>query len=157
MTLSGKTVLTLLCFLSQSLLVFTLAEPQEREVDVFPRSLVQITINTPSGSETLELTGSTTIEVDLASLADTDGNGQEQVQAEIVQLELTGTSTLLGPVTLRLRDPAKPPFQRSTGEIEEAANNMPEVLDIPPFTEIGVAVSFFDMFLVRLSLRVDPI
>ena len=45
-------------------------------------------------------------EVDLGALADTDGNGREQVPTEMVQLDLTGNSPMFGPMTLRLRDPA---------------------------------------------------
>lgn len=116
------------------------------EVDFFPNSKAEVTINTPFGPDTVELTGPTTVIVDIGNVADTDGDGREQVQTEIVQMELTGTSTLLGPVTVRLRDPNKHPFQRSTGEIEETINNTPGVLDIPPFTATGTAESFFDVF-----------
>lgn len=116
------------------------------EVDSFPNSKAKVTINTPFGSDTVMLTGPTTVEVVLGSLAGTDGDGREQVQTEIVQMELIGTGDLLGPVTVRLRDPAKHPFQRSLGEIEETANNTPGVLDIPPFAATGTADSFFDVF-----------
>jgi hypothetical protein len=45
-----------------------------------------------------------------------------------------------------LRDPAKAPFQRTLGEIEETVNNTPGTLDLPPFALNGTADSFFDVF-----------
>ncbi len=45
---------------------------------------------------------------------DSDGNGREQVQTEMTELELRGVGSLVGPVVLRLRDPAQSPFMRST-------------------------------------------
>lgn len=119
----------------------------DTEVDAFPDTRALVGIMMPDGSmETLSLRGPSVAEVHLARLADTDGNGREQVPTELVQLELTGISPILGPVTLRLRDAASPPFKRSTGEIEENANNTSERLDIPPFAETGTANSFFDIF-----------
>lgn len=120
---------------------------EDIEVDYFPNSEAVVEIETPWGSrEIVTLQGPTTVEVILSSLNDNDGNGQEQVQTEIVAMELTGSSPSFGNVTIRLRDPLKSPFQRSTGEIEENANNNPGVLDIPPFTPSGTADSFFDVF-----------
>jgi len=117
------------------------------EVDVFPDTRAVVGIMMPDGSaETLTLHGPSVAEVQLGKLADSDGDGREQVPSEMVQLELTGTSPTLGPVTLRLRDPAKRPFRRSLGEIEENVNNTPGTLDIPPFTPVGTADSFFDVF-----------
>ncbi|GJL54195.1 MAG: hypothetical protein NPIRA02_13270 [Nitrospirales bacterium] len=117
------------------------------EVDFFPDSRALIGIETPSGSDTVILAGPTTIIVDILTIADADGNSREQVKTTMVQLELTGTSTLLGPVILRLRDPAKSPFQRSTGEIEEEMDVQAGRLDVPPFDPAGGAAdSFFDVF-----------
>jgi len=116
------------------------------EVDYFPRYKAEVTLSSPFGPETATLTGPTTVEVNFTTLGDADSDGREEVQTEIVQMELTGTSALLGPVTLRLRDPAKHPFHRSTGEIEETTNDTPGVLDVPPFTATGTADSFFDVF-----------
>jgi hypothetical protein len=122
----------------------------ECELDQFPTSIAQVTIvyDTPLGpeTETITLHGLTLIEVDLPNLADTDGNGREQVQTQIKGMALTGTSAVLGAITLRLRDPEQPPFQFSTGQIEEITNNTSGVLDIPPFTATGAAESFFDIF-----------
>ncbi|MFQ5884219.1 MAG: hypothetical protein ACE5IO_03870, partial [Thermoplasmata archaeon] len=118
----------------------------EIEVDYFPNSEAVVEVLTPFGAETLTVQGPTTVEVILSDLGDTDGDGREQVPTEIVQMELTGSSPMLGPVTIRLRDPSESPFQRSTGEIEEDDNNNPGVLDIPPFTPSGTADSFFDVY-----------
>jgi len=82
----------------------------------------------------------------LGECSDTNGNGRDQVHTEMTQLELRGTSPTLGPLTVRLRDPSKHPFQPTLGEIEEQANNTPGILDVPPFTPTGAADSFFDVF-----------
>jgi uncharacterized repeat protein (TIGR01451 family) len=119
---------------------------EEREIDFFPNSHAKVAIDTPFGSEAVTLRGPTTVAVNLGSLGDTEPDGLEQVSTELFQLELTGTSDLLGPITLRLRDPTKRPFQLSTGEIEETTNNTPGVLDLPPFAATGAAASFFDVF-----------
>jgi hypothetical protein len=123
-----------------------------------------VSMDTPFGSDTVSLTGPTVVEVDLGSLADADGDGLEEIDTEIVSMQLTGTSTLLGPVTVRRRDPAIHPFQRSTGKIEERTNVQPGRLDLPgrdpPFcTEpvppncVGTtADSFFDVYFEVLVL-----
>jgi hypothetical protein len=116
------------------------------EIDPFPNSLAKVAVSSPGGTEYVTLSGPTTVEVDLGGLADTDGDSLEQVETEIVSMSLTGTSTLVGPLTLRVRDPSKHPFQGTTGEIEENANNTPGTLDVPPFTPSGDADSFFDVF-----------
>lgn len=122
------------------------------EVDEFPNSEMQVTLLLPDGStEDVTLTGPTTVHVSLAAIADAsptevpEPDGLEQIPTEIVQMDLTGG---LGPITVTftLRDPAKSPFRRSTGEIEENVNNTPGVLDLPPFTPAGTASSFFDVF-----------
>jgi hypothetical protein len=116
------------------------------EVDVFPRTLAGLRIEAPGGQqETVRLRGPSTVHVfiDEATGAadDTDGDNLDQVQTRMAQLELKGHSSL-GLVTVRLND-AMP----SVGEIEELANNMPGVLDLPPFADTGVADSFFDIFI----------
>jgi len=130
------------------------------EVDYFPNSRARVEISSPFGTETVALAGPTTVEVSLGHLADMDHNGREEIQTEIVQMELTGNSALLGPVTVRLRDPAKHPFQRSLGEIEETHNFQTGRLDLlgdnpplcvehpsPPPNCVGTtADSFFDVF-----------
>ena len=135
--------------LSSLLLASSLSNPTARadpiETDHFPNSLATLEIEIETEIVQMTLTGPTTVEVDLGSLADTDHDGREQVDTEIVSMQLTGFGAL-GPATLRLRDPADHPFQRTVGEIEETANNTPGVLDIPPFTATGTADSFFDVF-----------
>jgi hypothetical protein len=114
----------------------------EIEVDHFPDSEAQIQIVLPGGNvEVLDLSGPTTVEVNLTNPMDTDGNGQEQVPTEMVQMELTGSSPAVGNVTVRLS-----PTRRTVGEIEENVNNNPGLLDIPPFAPSGTADSFFDVF-----------
>ncbi len=120
-------------------------QPAPIEVDVFPDSFAVVEIETPVGSEVITLTGPTTVEVDLASLADTDGNSREQVPTEVVQMDLSGDS-MFGPVELRIRDVTEPPFQRSVGEIEESSNAQVGRLDLPPFAPSGTADSYFDIF-----------
>ncbi|MFQ5793539.1 MAG: GEVED domain-containing protein [Candidatus Bipolaricaulia bacterium] len=115
------------------------------EVDEFPLTTAEVTIEGPFGATKVRLSGPTKIFVDIGNVADTDGDGREQVQAEMIELNLTGSSPV-GPVTVRLRDSDKHPFQRSLGEIEETTNNTPGVLDVPPFTETGTADSFFDIY-----------
>lgn len=114
----------------------------EIEVDEFPESELQIQIASPGGVvEVLVLTGPTVVEVNLTDPRDTDGNGQDQVQTEIVSMNLQGSSPTLGIVNISLS-----PTLRTFGEIEESVNNNPGVLDIPPFAPSGTADSFFDVF-----------
>ncbi|HSH17038.1 MAG TPA: hypothetical protein VLD18_13440, partial [Verrucomicrobiae bacterium] len=68
------------------------------------------------------------------------GDGRDDVSAEMVLLDLQGMSSV-GPVNVKLR--ADVP---SLGEIEEQANHVPGVLDVPPFTAVGYADSFFDIW-----------
>jgi len=118
--------------------------PPAPEIDHFPNSLAQITLQLPNGSsEVVGLAGPTTVHVWVSptgGAADTDGNGRDQVKTEIVQLQLMGSSSL-GPVMVRLN-----PTMPSLGEIEENVNNTAGVLDVPPFRVTGMATSFFGVF-----------
>ena len=125
------------------------------ELDQFPKSKAQVTLTNPNDS--VMLSGPVTILVDIGSLADVSSrcsnpsgpsgpNGLEEVPTEIVQMELTGTSAMGLPVTVRLRSFTKHPFMHSTGEIEETANTQTGRLDVPPFAPQGTACSFFDVF-----------
>jgi hypothetical protein len=125
------------------------------EFDQFPNSKAQVTITNPNDS--VNLSGPVTVLVDIGRLADvssrcpnptgpTGPNGLEEVPTEIVQMELTGTSSMGLPVTVRLRSFTKHPFMHSTGEIEETANTQTGRLDVPPFAPTGTACSFFDVF-----------
>jgi len=122
------------------------------EVDFFPSSLAEVDVRLPCGSEVpniVQLQGPTEVHVFLERLADTDGDGREQVPTEIVAMELTGPNPFgSGTVTVRLRDAAKDPFHRITGEVEEGENTQLGRLDLPPFGPEGGAPadSFFDVF-----------
>ncbi len=121
------------------------------EVDYFGFSLAEVTVQMGPLSETIQLIGPAKVLVAIGpegAAHDTDfpSDGLEQVQTELVQMELTGNSVLLGAVTVRLRDASKDPFSSSWGEIEESANLTPGTLDLPPFTPSGTADSFFDVF-----------
>jgi hypothetical protein len=97
------------------------------------------------GTQMVKLFGPTTVNVALGDVRDTDGDGLDQVATEMTQLQLSGYSSM-GLITVRLRDPSKHPFQRSTGEIEEITNIQPGRLDLPPFASSGTASSFFNVF-----------
>lgn len=137
---------------------FDIADANLTEADEFKFSLgeifLEISGEVPGGpaAVVLKLTGPTTVFVffnenkDTGSATDTDGDGLDQVQTEIVSMELTGISETLGPVTVRVRSGNKDPFIRSTGEIEETVNRTLGVLDLPPFTSTGRAGSFFDVY-----------
>jgi len=125
------------------------------ELDQFPKSRAQVSITNPNDNVTLS--GPVTVLVDIGRLADVSNrcpnpagppgpNGLEEVPSEIVQMELTGTSSMGLPVTVRLRSFTKHPFMHSTGEIEETANTQTGRLDVPPFAPTGTACSFFDVF-----------
>ncbi len=120
------------------------------EVDFFPESSGVFTLQVPFGQQSVQLSGPTTIYVGIGpdgEAADTDGDGLDQVQTEMVQLELSGVSSL-GPVKVRLRKDAGPGggTPPSRGEIEELVNVEPGKLDLPPFAPSGTAESFFDVF-----------
>jgi hypothetical protein len=112
------------------------------EKDEFPDSLAIATIMMPGGrTERIALTGPTTVEVKLRTLADGDGDGLEEVQTRMTRLDLSGMSPTLGLVRVRL-SPTRP----TLGEIEETRNTQPGRLDLPPFAPSGTATSFFDVF-----------
>jgi len=111
------------------------------ETDFFSDSTALVIIKSPLGTDTITLTGPTTVKVDVGDVKDGDTDNLDEVQTEMLQMDLTGTSTLFGPVTVRLS-----PTMPTLGEIEEKVNDTPGVLDIPPFTEFGGAMSFFDVF-----------
>jgi hypothetical protein len=73
--------------------------------------------------------------------SDTDGDGLDQVPAELISINLTGNSSA-GPLTVSLRSPALPPYQKSTGEVEETVNNRRGKLEIPPYGNGTATVSF---------------
>ncbi len=149
-------------------LVLAMASPGSRaqadpiEVDYFPNSRGVVEIQSPLGTvlDTVTVNGPTTVNVDLGSLGDGDADGLEQLQTEMVQMDLTGTSSVLGPVIVRLRDSTERPFQRTLGELEERLNVQAGRLDLlgddPPLCvehptppancEDTTAYSFFDVY-----------
>src|SRR5262249_56096946 len=97
-------------------LLCTPARKRPIEIDIFPSTSASVHIEAGSlgcpGGETVNLTGPTTVNVDLGAIADTDNNGRGQVPIEMVQLTLTGTHGCYGPVTLSLPDPPNHPSPR---------------------------------------------
>ncbi len=118
------------------------------EHDVFPRSLGHFELIMPnSTSERISATGPSTHHVFFkgdveGSAEDYDNNGRDEVQTELVELDLKGTSPTLGPVSINVH-----PVLSSQGGIEELENIVPGRLDVPPFSPPGyMAESFFDIF-----------
>jgi hypothetical protein len=119
------------------------------EVDHFPSTSAVFDLIGPSTTERIRMTGPSTVNVAIGphgEATDSDGNGRDQVRTEMVQLDLTGSSPSLGPISLKLRDFTKDPFQRTSGEIEEASNTMTGRLDVPPFAPTGTATSYFNVY-----------
>jgi PKD repeat protein len=112
--------------------------PEQIETGVFLQSAAYISFWHPLYGDYISgtFTGITVVEVDLGSLGDSDGNGLEEVSAEIIMMELTADQGGEA-VLLRLYGPAD-------GKIEELTNNTSGVLDIPPFAAGGTAVSTFE-------------
>jgi hypothetical protein len=119
------------------------------EIDHFPNSSAVVDVMLPDGTvHTVNLSGPTTVQVwvgEQGQADDSNGNGLDEVETEMVQLELTGSSPM-GPVVMRLADPSRHPGLRSVGMIEETANTQAGRLDLPPFAPSGSADSFFDVF-----------
>jgi len=78
----------------------------------------------------------------VGSASDSDADGRDEVDAELVDLNLTGIDPVVGSVQMRLNTD-----QSSTGRIEERVNNTPGVLDVPPYAASGTADSFFDVWI----------
>ncbi|MEK6797998.1 MAG: hypothetical protein AABZ12_03455, partial [Planctomycetota bacterium] len=122
------------------------ARPTTVEVDFFPNTSALMELQMPNGdSVPIALSGPTTVHVffegaNEGDAGDQDGDGLDEVQTEMVDMQLAGNSPF-GPVLVRLH-PGKP----SRGEIEETANTQPGRLDLPPFAPAGTASSFFDVF-----------
>jgi hypothetical protein len=121
------------------------------EIDQFANSLASVTLDIPGmGSDTVRLSGPSAMHVlvgERGQARDYDEDGRDQAWAELVQLELKGTSPIFGPILVRLRGAAEAPgMGRSLGQMEELVNNTPGILDVPPFTPAGMVDSFFDVF-----------
>ena len=115
-----------------------------KEIDLFPRAAAKVTVTYPNGqSEIVLMVGSTTMQVTIppsGQAGDRDGDGLDEVPAEMTQLDLNGSSSQ-GAVRLGLSS-----SYPALGQIEEQVNNTPGLLDLPPFSATGRANSFFDLF-----------
>lgn len=117
------------------------------EYDVFPDIHGEFQLYDPTGaSEMIYLSGSSEEHVyfegtEFGIALDHDGDLMDEVTAELVNLDLTGSSSL-GPVGLRVRSD-----YRSIGQIEETSNANQDLLDLDPFVPgVGGAEAFFDVF-----------
>ncbi|HPM83234.1 MAG TPA: PKD domain-containing protein, partial [Candidatus Anammoximicrobium sp.] len=112
-------------------------------VEYLPFVQKELVLRLPSGAtERVLLAGTAAVRMgtdDSGWAADTDGDGLDQVPVEFVELNLNGNSSQ-GPVWVGLGPGG------AVGQIEERVNNTPGTLDLPPFTETGVADSFFDVW-----------
>lgn len=134
-------------------IVFFLAASQTSmagttEIDVFDYSWGEVQLLVPGGGiETIILSGPSTVntffEGPIEGVADdNDLDGFDEVATEIVDINISGTSASLGSLQLVLNTAIQ-----SLGEIEERNNNTAGTLDLPPFTIVGDANSFFDVYL----------
>ena len=117
------------------------------EIDEFDFSLGEVEIFTPFGVEIIPLMGPTTVAVYFEGTTegmanDDDGDQRDEVRTEMIDLNLTGFSPMLGPVHVGLN-----PHITSFGEIEETADVVTGTLDLPPFGPADTtADSFFDIY-----------
>jgi hypothetical protein len=118
------------------------------QIDVFESSFAQMElyVEETGWRESITLTGPTTVHVFFRGVTegaanDSDGNGLDEVDTEMVDMQLAGNSAVFGRVLVTL-NADKP----SRGQIEEQVNNTPGTLDLPPFAPAGTAYSFFDVF-----------
>jgi hypothetical protein len=127
-------------------LAFVITGGYPVEVDQIPMSEPETEIITPIGKEKLTVSGPLTQHVFFEGInegaaSDNNGDGLDEVELEIVDLDWTGDGPLLGPVVLRVH-----PDIPSVGLIEEMANNTPGKLDVLPFTAAGLADMTLDFY-----------
>lgn len=70
---------------------------------------------------------------------DSDGDGLDDIDTELLSMTLTGVSSVLGPLELQLLAGLT-----ASGEVEEKVNNTAGTLDVPPYAS-GLANSSFDL------------
>ncbi|HIJ51547.1 MAG TPA: hypothetical protein HPP66_00125 [Planctomycetes bacterium] len=122
------------------------AEPNTVEIDVFENVISEQQLQMPDGTtEIIRMTGEATehvfFEGPREGLAnDDDGDELDEVKTEMVELNLTGLSSMLGSVQLRLLTGIP-----SIGQMEETKNDKSGLLEVPPFGD-GMVESFFDIF-----------
>ncbi|HEY2955276.1 MAG TPA: FlgD immunoglobulin-like domain containing protein [Candidatus Eisenbacteria bacterium] len=114
--------------------------------DTLANSKLLVDLLGPLGLETVTLKGTTALEARLGNVADTDGDGLEQVASGLPALSLSGVSALYGPVHVSLDAAASHALPATSGEIEENVNLAGALLEIPPFSWSGTAASFYDLF-----------
>ena len=106
-----------------------------------------IELRNPLGlGENLALTGTTVWNAifegtNLGDAVDDDSDGLDEIEVEMVSMNLTGTSSLLGD-TVQLQLLGGIPV---VGEIEELVNNAPSVLDLSPYGSSLGATSRFEL------------
>ena len=110
-------------------------------IDSFPDARLVVDLQGPWGFDQLVMSGSVQIETQLGPLVDPDADQLEQVPTRITYLNLVDPTFahLPDPVTLQLGD------SLVLGQHEETVNYTPQLLDVPPFTPVGAAASYFDM------------
>lgn len=116
------------------------------ERDPFPETIGQLLLDVQGTPVLVGAAGPTEIEVLFEGTAeglavDDDGDGRDEVVAQVTNLELAGP-TPLGQINISLN-----PNVPSLGQIEELTNNTPGLLDVDPFVP-GDADSFFDLSLI---------
>ncbi len=117
------------------------------EVDVFENPICLLDLEMPGGSRvTIPMVGDSTEHVFFegaveGSAFDDDGNLLDEVRTEMVELNLRGYHSDLGPVNMRLNTDLP-----STGRMEERTDYNTGVLDVPPFFKDGMVDSFFDIY-----------
>jgi FG-GAP-like repeat/FG-GAP repeat len=123
----------------------TLTPDPASRTDAFPSSLGRLNLLLPNGQPgTVTVGGASAIETWIrpdGAAADADANGFDEVPTELVELNLTGSSSA-GVVRWGLR-----PGARSTGRTEESSNDAPGTLNLPPIAPTGSANTFFDVFI----------
>jgi hypothetical protein len=106
---------------------------------------MEIDLRNPLGAaETVTLTGTTVWDVPFegpteGDANDSDGDGLDDLDTELLSMILTGVSSLLGPLELQLLAGLT-----ASGEVEEKVNNTSGKLDVPPYAS-GLANSSFDL------------
>jgi hypothetical protein len=126
-------------------LAFVITGGPPTEVDVLNMAHI-VELITPIGKEFFAVTGPLTWKVFFegpqeGDATDDDGDGRDEVELEVANLDWSGTSSLYGPVTVR-----EHPTLKLTGVMEELVNNTPGTLDVPPFTVTGTADVIIDLY-----------
>lgn len=117
------------------------------EVDVFETAICMLDLQMPEGPRvTIPMVGDSTEHVFFegpveGSAFDDDGNRLDEVKTEMIELNLRGFHSALGPVNMRLNTDLP-----STGRMEERTDYNTGILDVPPFFKAGMVDSFFDIY-----------